>query len=312
MKKFLYAAQVIFLGLFVLTLLVLLLQLTGRYNPLAKFDYPKPEYNQSEEYDSSLSRLNSVKKLIIYCDSLFGTAPDEINKDLYNENYINLVSSVVRNRFYHGYSWYGFGDNYVATVFARMTNPDYSAIVIPDDILKFPFAACSQQSILMMEVLKTKGFKTRKIGFQGKKGGHFCFEVFYNGGWHFYDTNMEPDETVLRTYNHPGIAFLASNPEILAKAYQHIPKDQALDLFTHYSYGRVNQFPAPRAIVFHKATKILSYTCWIFFLAAFLLVRRRYRRLTGKLYVRNSRVHLPQSQPRPSSSYYRDLTAPGT
>jgi len=122
MKKFLYPAQVIFLGLFVLTLLVLLLQLTGRYNPLAKFDYPKPEYNQSEEYDSSLSRLNSVKKLIIYCDSLFGTAPDEINKERYNENYVNLVSSVVRNRFYHGYSCYGFGDNYVATVFAQTHN----------------------------------------------------------------------------------------------------------------------------------------------------------------------------------------------
>lgn len=313
MKKFLYAAQIIFLGLFVFTLLVSLLQFSGKNNPLAKFDYPKPVYNHSEEFDPSLSRLNSLKKLEQYCDSLFLTATGEADKERYEENYANLVSSVIRKRFYHGYSRYGFEDNYVATLFSGMTNPGYSAIVMPDDILEFPFAACSQQSIVMMELLKAKGFITRKILFQSKKtGGHFCFEVYYNNSWHFYDPNMEPDNALLNAYNRPGIAFLASNPDILTRAYKQHPKDEVLDLFTHYSYGSINQFPAPRAIAFHKISKIFSYTGWIFFLAAFLLVRRRYRRLTSKLYVRNSRVHLPQSQQGTSSSYYRGLTAPGT
>lgn len=313
MKKFLYAAQVIFLGLFVFTLLASLLQFLGKNNPLAVFDNPKPVYNHSEEYDPTLSHLNSLKKLEQYCDSLFLTAPGETNKDRYEENYANLVSAVISKRFYHGYSYYGAGDNYAALLFSGITNPGYSAIVIPDDILEHPFAACSQQSIVMMELLKAKGFSTRKISFFGQKaGGHFCFEVFYNNSWHFYDPNMEPDNAVLSEYNRPGIAFLASNPEILTKAYKQHPKDEVLDLFTHYSYGPVNQFPAPRAIIFHKVSKILSYTSWIFFLAAFLLVRRRYRRLTSNLYVRNSRVHLPQSQPETSSSYYRGITAPGS
>jgi len=313
MKKFLYAAQVIFCGLFVFTLLTSLLQFSGKNNFLAKFDYAKPVYNHTEEYDPSLLRINNLSKLEIYCDSLFSTSFGETSKEHYEENYATLASSVISKRFYHGYSRYGFEDNYVATLFSGITNRGYSAIVIPDDIMKYPFAACSQQSIVMMELLKAKGFTTRKILFQSQKaGGHFCFEVFYNNSWHFYDPNMEPDNAVLSAYNRPGIAFLASNPEILTKAYKQHPKNEVLDLFTHYSYGSVNQFPAPRAIVFHKVTKILSYTGWIFFLAAFLLVRRRYRRLTSKLYVRNSRVHLPQSQSGTSSSYYRGITAPGT
>lgn len=313
MKKFLYAAQVIFLGLFVFTLLASLLQFAGNNNPLAKFDSPKPVYNHSEEYDPSLSGLTSLKKLEQYCDSLFSATRIETNKDRYEENYVNLVGSVIRERFYHGYSYYGFEDNYVAVLFSRMTYPGYSAIVIPDDILKYPFAACSQQSIVMMELLKTKGFTTRKISFYGQKaGGHFCFEVLYNGSWHFYDPNMEPDNTVLSAYNRPGIAFLASHPDILLKAYKQHPQSKVLDLFTHYSYGPVNQFPAPRALIFHKISKILSYSGWIFFLAAFLLVRRRYRRLINNLYVRNSRISLPQSEARSSSSYYPGITAPGT
>lgn len=313
MKKFLYAAQVIFLGLFIFTLLASLLQFAGKNNPLAKFNHQKPVYNHSEEYDPSLSGLNSLKKLEQYCDSLFSATRNETNKDRYEENYANLVASVIRKRFYHGYSYYGFEDNYVAVLFSRLTNSGYSAVVMPDDILKYPFAACSQQSIVMMEALKAKGFTTRKISFHGlKAGGHFCFEVFYNNSWHFYDPNMEPDNAVLTAYNRPGIAFLAGNPEVLTKAYKQHPQSEVLDLFTHYSYGPVNKFPAPNALVFHKITKILSYAGWIFFLAAFLLVRRRYKRLINNQYVRNSRVHLSQSQSGSSSSYYPGITAPGT
>ena len=67
MKKVLYAAQVIFFGLFVFTLLTSLLQFSGSNNPLGKFSYQKPVYNHSEEYDPSLLHLNSLEKLEQYC-----------------------------------------------------------------------------------------------------------------------------------------------------------------------------------------------------------------------------------------------------
>jgi hypothetical protein len=312
MKRLLYSAQVILFGLFNFTLLVTLLQLSGDLNPLSKFDYKEPVYNHIEEYDPSLSRLNTLYKLEQYCDSLYAGATSAVNSDKFEKNYSYLVSSVIRKRFYHGYSYYGFGSNYMAMLFSKLTLQGYSAVVMPDDILKHSFAACSQQSIVMMEILKSKGFKTRKISFYGKKaGGHFCFEVFYTNTWHFYDPNLEPDTTVLNAYDRPGIAFLASHPEILLKAYKRYPREEILDIFPTYSYGAINEFPAPHAILFQKLTKFLSYTIWLFFLVGFLLVRRSYKRLSSNKYVRNSRIYFPQPEAGTSSSYYPGLTAPG-
>lgn len=312
MKRILYTTQVILLGLFSLSLVISLLQLTGSSNPLTKFDRSKSVYNGFEDYDPSLSRLNSLNKLEKYCDSLYVAACCDTNKNEFEEEYTTIVSSVIRKRFYHGYSYYGFRNNYLAFLFSTATKAGYSAVVIPDDILKYPFAACSQQSIVMMEVLKAKGLKTRKISFQGKvAGGHFCFEVFYKNGWHFYDPNMEPDAKVLDAYKRPDIAFLASHQDVLLKAYHKHDKSTILDVFLNYSYGQVDKFPAPNAIIFHKITKTLSYTIWLFFLAGFLFVRRSYRRLVSNQHVWNSRIYFPKSEAGTSASYYPGLTAPG-
>ncbi len=311
MKRFLYTTQVILFGLFNIALLITVLQVSGDSNPLSKFDQGKPTYNGIEDFDPSLSRLNSLDKLENYCDSLYAVTCCGADKAEFDEDYTSLVSSVIRKRFYHGYSYYGFKNNYLAFLFSKTTRSGYSAVVIPDDILQYPFAACSQQSIVMMEVLKAKGLKTRKISFQGNiAGGHFCFEVFYKNSWHFYDPNMEPDINVLNAYNRPGIGYLASHTDVLLKAYHRHAKEKVLDIFLNYSYGQVDKFPAPNAIVFHKITKALSYTIWIFFLAGFLLVRRWYKRLTKDQYVWNSRIYFPQSQAG-SSSYYPGITAPG-
>ena len=40
--------------------------------------------------------------------------------------------------------------------FSPLIKEDLNAIVIPNDILKHPMAACSQQSIIGMEVFKKK------------------------------------------------------------------------------------------------------------------------------------------------------------
>jgi hypothetical protein len=311
MKRLLYSAQVILFGLFNFFLLATCLQVFGDSNPLTKLDNKAMAYNNIEEYDPSLSRLNSVSKLVKYCDSLYLVTVSTNNQEEIKKDYTDIVSSVVRKRFYHGYSYYGFSNNYMALLVSKVTVPGLGAVVIPDDILKYPYAACSQQAIVMMEVLQSKGFETRKVSFQGKTSGHFCFEVYFENGWHFYDTNMEPDINVLNSYGRPGIAFLVSHPDILLKAYRQYPKNEILDIFPTYTYGEINKFPASRALIFQKLTKFLSYLTWFFFLFFYLIVRNKYLRLSSKTNVRNRRIYFPQPEGGTSSSYYPGLTAPG-
>lgn len=313
MKRLLYLLQISILGLFIITLAATAFQLLGTANPLSKYDYDKPENNRVEDFDPSLNRLNSLHKLEKYCDSLIAVTGCTVNSKDYPKKYSDFVAAVIRKRFYHGYSNFDFSNNYLSVLFSRISLQGYNAQVIPDDILKHPFAACSQQSIIMMEVLKAKDLKTRKISFNGKKsGGHFCFEVFYNESWHLYDPNMEPDIAELNLYGRPGIAFLTEHPDILTKAYKQYPKEEILDIFPTYSYGEVNVFPAPRAIIFQRVTKFLSYTLWLFFLIAFLLVRRKYKRLASKKYVWNNRIYFPKPETSTTPSDYRGITAPGS
>jgi len=305
-RRILFFAKVSLLILFCLSLLGTILQLLGDSNPLIHFDEKNSVYNKVEAYDPSLSRLNSLKKLEQYCDSIYAERVFSGGQDEFERVYTDIASNTVRNRFYHGYSYYGFEDNYLAAFASKIAMPGLSALVIPDEILKHPYAACSQQSIVMMDVLKDKGFTTRKVTFMGKKyGGHFAFEVYYNNSWHFHDPNLEPDKTVLDAYGRPSIEFLAKQPGILVKAYHHLPAAEVMDLFPNYAYGKPNKFPATRAMIYHKASKFLSYSLWLFFLAAFFIVRRRLR-VINKNRLANSMHMQPVSQ-----VYYPDYKAQG-
>lgn len=240
-----------------------------------------PRYNEQppyeigvEKFDPSLSRVNSVEVFINFCDSLYGNseiAPSDSGK------YANIVGTVLRYRFVHGYSRYHWGHNYIATLLAPMINKDLSAIVIPDDILQYPKAACSQQSLVGMKVLMKKGFLVRKVGFYDKKyGGHFCYEVRYNNDWHFYDPNREPDRKLLEDHGRPGIEALNRDPALLIKAY---PRDSAsfvMDLYSSYKLGKPGILPGRNAIIFQKITKFLSYASWLIFGLMFFLLERSF------------------------------------
>jgi len=253
-KRLFFSAQVVLLSLCIGSLFVLVFQLSGNFNPLARFDHAKPSYNRIEAYDPSLARLNSLTKLRQYCDSIYSEQVFTGKSAGFENVYTDIVSSVVRDRFFHGYSYYSFEDNYMAAMLSKVTVPGLSALVIPDEILKYPYAACSQQAIVMMELLQSKGFKTRKIAFDDKTiyGGHFAFEVFYEGKWHFHDPDMEPDKTVLTNYGRPGIDFLVHNKDILLQAYHRYSQQEIVAVFSSYSYGAVNKFPAPKAAIFQN------------------------------------------------------------
>lgn len=278
-------------------------QLVSSDSSMSRINYNVPVYDQKEEFDPSLQRFNTIEKLVAYCDSLYAEKAYTISGASFEEQYPDIVSSVIKKRFYHGYSVYGFSTNYVAMMLEQVSVNGLSAIVLPNDILKYPYAACSQQSIVMMEILKEKGFATRKIGFKGKMGGHFAFETYYNGSWHYFDPNMEPDNAILMAHNKPGIAYLTSHTDVLLAAYKQYPKEKVMDLFPTFWYGKANTSAAPQATIFHKVTKFLSYTLWSFFLLAFIWARKKYNRLS-KVTVKGRSMIVPKMEPIIGKTYY--------
>jgi hypothetical protein len=183
-----------------------------------------------------------------------------------SRTYPGIVSEVLRKKFYHGYSHYDIGSNPLGFLFAPIVKNGANAIVIPDDIAKHPNAACSQQSIVGMEIFERKGYQVRKISMFDTVNnvGHFAYEVYYDNSWHFFDTNQEPDTEVLKRYNRPSVAFLAHHPEIVAAAYH---KQKQPDMFQRlimsHKVGPINVFPAPHAYVYQVATKFLSNFGWL-------------------------------------------------
>jgi len=229
---------------------------------------------KDEDFDISLMRLNTMAKLEAYCDSLF-----ETNRS--NRTYPGLVAEVIRKKFFHGYSSYDENNNAIGYYLSVVTKKGLAAIVIPDDIVKYPNAACSQQSIVGMELFKKKSYPVRKITMWDTvyKAGHFAYEVFYDKDWHFFDTNQEPDGEILKKYNRPSVAFLAAHPDIVAAAYH--KRDQAFfqRLIMSSKVGPVNKFPAPYAYIFQKSTKFLTHFGWAF---VWILILVYNRQLTGQ------------------------------
>lgn len=232
--------------------------------------------NENEYFDPSLMRITSVQSFVEYCDSIYGS---KIIASGDSSRYATIIEIVLRGRFYHGYSYYKLGNNFIAHLVAPILHKDLSAIVIPDDILKYPNAACSQQSIIGMEVFKKKGFDVRKVGFFLKGyGGHFCFEAKYGGKWHYFDPDMEPKIKLLIERDHPSIAELNKNDSLLKNIYMYKEGEYMLKLLKTSKYGKVNEFPAKNALVYQYFTKFLSYTLWFWFYLLYVAFKRRYNK----------------------------------
>lgn len=312
MRKTLFAAQVILYLCFSIFFFFTILEWTHTASPFPIAEHPTAEFNGKEEYNPSLARLNSVDKLIGYSDSLFNIEQQKNPNLQFSDGYPLIATEVIRQRFYHGYSSYNMNDNYMALALEPLTGKWVSAIVLPEDIAKYSYGACSQQAIVAMELLQRKGFETRKVGFKDVPGGHFAFEVKYNNSWHYFDTNMEPDMAVLAPKGMPSIQQLMEekDKQTILAAYHNFPAAQVMDIFSTYHYGKVNTFPAVNAFIYQKITKILSNIAWIIFLVAFFMVRRRYLQLVrNPIHVRHYWVYFPKLTGRRSPAYYPDYSA---
>ncbi|MBL7739731.1 MAG: hypothetical protein JNK14_10960 [Chitinophagaceae bacterium] len=260
-------------GVFAFLFICFLLRLKEDVFPGKKYA-GKPAQLKEDEFDPSLLRLDDMAKLEIFCDSLY-----ESQKA--TRTYPGIVSEVIRKKFYHGYSYYNAFTNPTALFASSAIAPYMAAIVIPDDIVKYPYAACSQQSLVGMELFKRKGYPVRKIAMFDTltQYGHFAYEVFYDNKWHYYDTNLEPDVAVLKRYDRPSVSFLKSHPEIIAMAYRDRDTAFLQRLLLSGEPGPVNINPAPTATLFQSYSMYMNYFGWllpgILLLARYWIIRRR-------------------------------------
>lgn len=238
----------------------------------------------SETFEPGLAYLTSVDQATRWLDST--AAVRSISPS--SRQYVDLADTLVRLRFVHGYSHYRPWDDVISYLLGRVVWSHLSAIVVPDDILKFNNAACSQQAIVFMATLRQKGYRTQAIGLKG----HFCTGVFYEGQWHFYDSNKEPRFS--RDQPVPSSLELMSDKNLAYQAYRGIiTKSQVDTLFSEVTLEESVALPGHRVRILHKITYFMSHFGWAVMGLGYLLSFVAERFLKDK-YVRHYRVPVIQ------------------
>lgn len=227
------------------------------------FSKPSPEIHSKnlgyrwEQYDPAcFNKFQTVQSIINYADSCMGISEKNTMR------YYNFIARILKLRFYHGYSRYSAGDNPLAFFAGSHIWKNLSAIVIPDDIMKHPMAACSQQAIVLMEIFRRNNISYRKVAFKN----HYAIEGFIENEWRYFDTNMEP---VLPPERMPLDTLQAENKFSLAYSNSGFKDDDLKKILSEPKHGTVNERPARRAVAFHRVCLLMS-SKW--FLLSILLV----------------------------------------
>lgn len=207
----------------------------------------KSSYNKIERFDKHLNSINSIEKLDEYID-----AEASVKRiRTYSEQYIALVAYIVSCRFYHGFSHYTLSENWVAALAEKTVGYGLASKVKANEILQQDNAACSQQAIVMMEILKRKNINYRNVGFPH----HYALEAMIGNHWYFFDPNMEPTIT-LAERSHEN---WNGNSDKLKKYYS--AKQSNANWFgsgTTASFGPINETPAGNVKIFHSFSWFLS------------------------------------------------------
>jgi hypothetical protein len=235
-----------------LTALVILLFLPNLFN---KDIHSLLPYDKKEKFDTQLAYINSTSKLEQHIDSMAAKKNIETNSFEYAE----LLETVVKDRFYHGFSHFSLSENWIAAICGKWFEEGLACKVQPEAIMQHSNAACSQQSIVMMTILRNKNIPYRNIGFPH----HYALEVSGNNNWYFIDADMEPaitkEQRMQSSWSH-------QNDEL--KKYYDTNRFNDLD----YKFGTgltattgpINEVPALNARIFQGTTTILSKILWCF------------------------------------------------
>lgn len=225
-------------------------------------------FDHKERYNPALASLRSVDQLEKYVDAV--AAQKNIQPG--TGEYTTLLAYIISCRFYHGFSHWKLSENWIAAVGQKITGIGLACKVKPEDIMKHPNAACSQQALVMMEVLRRKNINYRKVGFPH----HYALEVQLQNQWYYFDPNMEPKiKFTQRAHNN----WKGEND--LIKNYY--PNTAETDLTYRFGngqkaeFGVINEVPARNARFFQGFTGILSKVLWcIPFLLSFAVKKKPY------------------------------------
>ena len=212
-------------------------------------------YDQREEFNPGLSYLNTIDKLECYIDSMIKVSSVQPN----TVDYVAVITHVIRFRFYHGFSHFTLKENWIAAVGEKIIGYGLASKVIPDDIMHYPYAACSQQAMVMMEILKRKNIAYRSVGFPH----HFALEASINGRWYYFDPNMEP-----HINNIDREESVWSGKADSLKKYYDTTRFRDLNwkfgVNLNVTHGSVNQKYAGHVKFFQAVTAFTSKILWIF------------------------------------------------
>ncbi len=219
---------------------------------------PVAPYNGKEKFDPTLARINSIKLLEEYTDSI-ATTKNITEKSF---EYVELLESVIEQRFYHGFSHFTTSENWIAALAGKFIKEDYACKVQPEKIIQHANAACSQQALVMMAVLREKKINYRSLGLPH----HYVMEVLINNEWFFCDANMEPgitkEQRMLSHWKHQtDILKQYYDPRRYPDLDYQFGKNQVVTV------GVINEIPAQKATFFHAVTGVLSKIAWLFPLA---------------------------------------------
>jgi hypothetical protein len=211
------------------------------------------KYDHKENFDPALLYLNSIDKLEKHIDSL--AQRKRITPGTFE--YAELVTDVIKYRFYHGFSHFTLSENWIATFSEKVMGYGLDSKVKPDDILKNEYAACSQQSMVMMEILKRKKISYRSVGFPH----HFALEVSVGGKWYYFDPNMEP---VMQKEDRleENWKCCADNLKRFYDTSRFKDLDWKFGKNLHVTTGPVNETPARHARLFQDVTAVFSRFMW--------------------------------------------------
>lgn len=229
--------------------------------PPASASIAKPIENIHEAYDRNLvKKINSIDALVNFIDTSYKGKRD-------SKEFLLRMAQIISLRFYHGYSYYSENDNWIAFLSGKIIWNNLSAIVIPDDILKHPNAACSQQSIILMECAKRFGLQFRTISFDH----HFATEIKIKDKWSYIDVNQE---VIMKDRS---LADLINKGEFKTLYKNKLPGSEIDAILAHPKYGQINSIGASKGYVFQKFTGWMSQYFFSLLLCIQILIYYNYK-----------------------------------
>lgn len=254
------------------TLLIALAVLLAIPNFINKDINEQFTYNNTERFHPALVSINSIDKLEKYVDDIARSK----NIDQHTPEYTLLLAYVISCRFYHGFSHWKLNENWIAAIGEKVTGIGLSCKVQPASIMQHTYAACSQQALVMMEILKRKKIDYRKVGFPH----HYALEVKSGENWYYFDPNMEPNMNLSQRQHQHWNEYNDSLKKFYDTA-KHANLSYQFGENQRAEFGPVNEVPAQRLSLFQQATGILSKTAWCFPLLLLLYIKYRRRKLVA-------------------------------